>query len=271
MDFYISAATDTGITKRVNQDSLFVRKLKTRTGNMVFAVLCDGMGGLSQGEVASASLAQAFSDWMWDYLPLLSQGPLEDGVIREQWIHALDVQNQKIQSYGIKNGCKTGSTVTALLLTEERYYLCNIGDSRAYEIGEATVQLTVDHTVIAREVELGNLTREQAKNAPMQNVLTRCVGVKNQVYPDLFFGEVRAQTVYMLCSDGFRHQITEEEMQKYLWRLGRGDVSRMKEQEEYLIGLNRQRGETDNISVITIFTQKPLDSRVFGSGRYIDF
>lgn len=255
MEFYISAATDTGIAKSVNQDSLFVRKLKTRTGNMAFAVLCDGMGGLSRGEVASASLVRAFSDWMWSSLPLLSQAPLEDQVIREQWTRVLTIQNQKIQSYGYKHGCKTGSTVTALLLTENRYYLCNIGDSRAYEIGEQAVQLTVDHTVIAREVELGNLTREQAKNAPMQNVLTRCVGVRSQVYPDLFFGEVKRQAVYMLCSDGFRHRISEEEMLKHFGQPGRGDVCRMREQEEYLIGLNKQRGETDNISVITIFTE----------------
>ena len=99
------------------------------------------------------------------------------------------------------------------------------------------------------------LTKEQADHSSIQNVLTRCVGVQEEVYPDLFFGEVQRDAVYMLCSDGFRHRITEDEMQKYLRRPAEGSLQ-MKRQEEYLIELNKQRGETDNISVITIHTER---------------
>ena len=108
---------------------------------------------------------------------------------------------------------------------------------------------------MANEVRLGNLTKEQADHSSIQNVLTRCVGVQEEVYPDLFFGEVQRDAVYMLCSDGFRHRITEDEMQKYLRRPAEGSLQ-MKRQEEYLIELNKQRGETDNISVITIHTER---------------
>lgn len=255
MNFYISATTDIGNQRKINQDSLFVRKLKTRTGKMVFAVLCDGMGGLNIGEVASASLIAAFTNWMYQELPALSQGLLEDYMIREQWGDLITVQNDQIRIYGKKNHCMTGSTVTALLLTEYRYYLLNIGDSRAYEIGRQVTQLTEDHTAVANEVRLGNLTKEQADHSPIQNVLTRCVGVQEHVYPDLFFGDVQKDAVYLLCSDGFRHQITGDEMKEYLLFSARRNISEMKRQEEYLIELNKQRGETDNISVITIYTE----------------
>ena len=71
MNFIISAATDVGTVKATNQDSLTVKTLRTCQGRMVLAVLCDGMGGLQKGEVASASLVRAFEQWMSEQLPQL--------------------------------------------------------------------------------------------------------------------------------------------------------------------------------------------------------
>ena len=252
MEFVISAATDVGTRKKINQDSLFVRKIRTRAGKMVFAVLCDGMGGLTHGELASASILSAFTEWMYVQLPVLSQKPLEDCAIREQWSETIRCQNDKIRAYGCRNQCAVGSTVTALLMTENRYFLLNIGDTRAYEIGENVVRLTEDHTLAAKEVRLGNMTDAQAEKASIRNVLTRCVGVEDRVRPDMFFGDVRKNTVYMLCSDGFRHCITADEMKEYLLRNTWNDSYEIKQQEERLIELVKRRGETDNISVITI-------------------
>lgn len=252
MEFIISASTDIGTRKNVNQDSLFVRKLATKTGKMAFAVLCDGMGGLERGEVASASLITAFTDWMYTYLPVLSRKSLEDQVIKRQWQDIIVSQNEKIREYGERNHCSVGSTVTAMLLTEERYYLLNIGDSRAYEINETVRRLTEDHTVVANEVKLGNLTEEQAEESPMRHILTKCVGVKKTVYPDMFFGDTKRNSVYMLCSDGFRHNVTPQEMQAQLYQNVMVNGFGLKQQEVYLIDCNKQRGETDNISVITI-------------------
>lgn len=255
MEFYISTSTDVGIKKKINQDNLFAEQLLTENGKIAVAVLCDGMGGLKHGEVASASIVSAFSEWVHYALPSLARHPLEDHIVREQWTDLITLQNQKIRLYGQQNDCAVGSTVTALLLTEHRYFILNIGDSRAYEISDAVRQLTLDHTVIANEIRLGNLTPKQAESSPMKNVLTKCVGVAESVYPDMFFGETARNAVYMLCSDGFRHHITAEEMREHLLLRASTDIVQMKQREEALIKLNKQRGETDNISVITIFTQ----------------
>jgi serine/threonine protein phosphatase PrpC len=255
MDFYVAGSTDIGIKRKVNQDTLFLQQLSTETGNMAVAVLCDGMGGLRYGEFASASIASAFSAWVGDTLPVLACKPLEDDEIRAQWTTLISDQNQRIRSYGQRENCAIGSTVTALLLTERRYFLLNIGDSRAYEIGEEVKQLTLDHTVIANEVRLGNMTPEQAEASPMKSVLTKCVGVAESVEPDFFFGKTGKNVVYMLCSDGFRHRITTEEMRGYLQPHTKSEIQNMKRQEEALIELNKQRGESDNISVITILTR----------------
>lgn len=73
MDFIISATTDIGNTKNTNQDSYNARIINTQAGRMAFAVLCDGMGGLSKGEVASASVVKAFVNWVDNKLPILCE------------------------------------------------------------------------------------------------------------------------------------------------------------------------------------------------------
>lgn len=252
MDFVISATTDVGIRREVNQDRLFAERIDTVYGPMVFAVICDGMGGLERGEIASSVLVQAFSRWLEEFRVALTDGiAVTDYIIREQWSDIVEQMNGWIREYSVDCGCKMGTTVTAILLTQERYYLLNIGDTRAYEVTPCGMrQMTIDHTLVQREVEKGNLTKEQAESAPMNNVLTRCVGIETEVYPDMFFGGTREGGMYLLCSDGFRHHISEKEIISHLYNDDSG--FNMEKRQELLVEMNKQRGETDNISVIVI-------------------
>lgn len=254
MNFIISANTDIGLTKDTNQDSLSVKVINTSQGRMAFAILCDGMGGLSKGEVASASVIGAFDRWIYEALPQLCQTPLEDTTIRQQWENIITEQNETIKAYGASQGVKLGTTVTAMLLTQNRYYILNVGDSRAYELKDGIRQLTNDHTFVAREVALGNMTEEQAMQDERRSVLLQCVGASEVVYPDLFFGEVQENAVYMLCCDGFRHEITPEEMYEKLQPGVLMDEYQMSCNSLSLIELNKQRKERDNISVALIRT-----------------
>lgn len=255
MKYYISASTDVGNYRDVNQDSCLVRKLRTKIGNMAFAVMCDGMGGLADGEVASSSVVNAFSEWFYRYLPTLSQSEIKESDIKAQWTSVAQSINDGIKMYGRQHQCMTGSTVTVLLLTDDKYYLLNIGDSRAYVVKEKVTQMTVDHTLVEREMRLGNMTPEQAAVSPMRSVLTRCVGVTEKVFPDFFFGKTQKNAVYFLCSDGFRHKITNDEIKDCFLQGVKEKEPQMKKREEYLIDLNKKRNESDNISVITIVTR----------------
>lgn len=253
MKFLISASTDIGSKKPVNQDSLFVRRLSTAQGEMAFAVLCDGVGGLKHGEIASTYMTKAFSDWMYDRLRLLSRTYLEDHVIRTEWEAVVGRENSRIIAAGSKLGCRIGTTVTALLLTQSRFYLLNIGDTRAYQIDSSGVkQLTEDHTLAEREVKRGNLRPDQVDHSPISRILTKCVGVEKTITPDLFYGDIGEPCLYLLCSDGFRHKITQQEMYHHFYETDCECTEQMKSQEALLIERNIQRGETDNISVITI-------------------
>lgn len=254
MNFLVSASTDIGITKDTNQDSYDVRVLSTKLGTMVFAVLCDGMGGLAKGEVASASLVYAFKKWTEERLPVLCQSGITDNLIRSDWVNIVTELNEKIKTYGKKSGIDLGTTVTAMLVTDSRYYIINVGDTRAYEIVDSVKVITKDQTVVAHEVELGNLTEEEAAKDSRRSVLLQCVGASDTVYPDMFFGDTRENAVYMLCTDGFRHEVTEQEIHTYLNPSVMNDPNGMKSNMDTLIELNKQRQERDNISVITIRT-----------------
>ena len=254
MNVIVSARTDVGLVKSTNQDSLSIRVVNTSQGRMVFAVLCDGMGGLDKGEVASASVIRAFDNWFRNDLPALCGAPIEDSVIRAQWNNIITEQNSTIKSYGARQGVRLGTTVVAVLLTQNRYYILNVGDSRAYEISDCLKQLTNDQTFVAREVALGNMTEEQAKVDDRRNVLLQCVGASDDVYPDMFFGQTHGNAVYMLCSDGFRHEISAEEIFEKLNPNVLLDENTMNVHSEELIELNKARMERDNISVALIRT-----------------
>lgn len=254
MNFIISANTDVGIVKSTNQDSLTVMVINTNQGRIAFAVLCDGMGGLDKGEVASASVIHAFHKWVAEELPKLCDAPLEDAVIRSQWERIITEQNRSIKAYGARQGVRLGTTAVVMLLTQQRYYILNVGDSRAYELADGVRQITADQTFVAREVAMGNMTPEQAAQDSRRNVLLQCVGASEDVYPDMFFGDVRAGAVYMLCSDGFRHEITEAELFAALQPGVLFDDYTMQQHSLQLIELNKQRQERDNISVALIRT-----------------
>ena len=255
MRFSIAAKTDVGIVKKTNQDGLSVKVFDTMQGEIVFAVLCDGMGGLSKGEVASTTLVSAFNEWAENRLPLICNSPIEDSVIRTQWEEIVLKQNESIKKYGLRQGIRLGTTLVAMLITGERYYVMNIGDSRAYEISDNLYQITKDQTFVAREIEQGRMTPEQAKVDSRRNVLLQCVGASDYIYPDMFFGKTKRNAVYMLCSDGFRHEISPSEIYEKFCFSALKDNSAMNVNASSLIELNKSRQERDNISVLLIKTE----------------
>lgn len=252
MNYIVAAKTDIGTTKSTNQDSFSVKVINTPRGKMVFAILCDGMGGLAKGEVASATVVKAFDMWVKEDLPVLCRNAIEDYVIRDQWCSIIEKQNETIKSYGESQGIRLGTTAVIMLLTQDKYYILNVGDSRAYELSSALKQITTDQTFVAREVALGNMTEEQAKFDERRNVLLQCVGASDKVYPEMFFGEVHKDAVYMLCSDGFRHEVTGEEIFENFHPTRLISDTVMNQQAELLININKQRDERDNISVVLI-------------------
>lgn len=252
MEVLTAAYTDKGIQKATNQDSLCIKIAKTSVGKVVLAVICDGMGGLSKGEVASASVTHAFSDWFEQELPAqLAKNDYTE--IQYRWERIIKEQNQRIAEYGKRVRIQLGTTWTALLLIDSKFMLIgHVGDSRVYRIGHQLEILTDDQTVVGREVKRGMLTPEQAKVDPRRNVLLQCIGASKLVKPEFISGTPVSGEVYMLCSDGFRHRITEDEIYTAFSPRALVDEAVMEQRAKDLVELNKQRQETDNITVLLV-------------------
>lgn len=254
MNFVVAAQTDIGIRKQTNQDSLSLKVMNTATGPMAFGVLCDGMGGLSDGEIASANLIRAFDQWARVQLPRISEAPIDEQTIVHQWNDVIMNTNNNIRHYGDSRGINLGTTLCAILITQDKYYLVNIGDSRAYEIADTITQLTKDQTYVSTLVAQGLITEEQAKTHPQRSVLLQCVGVSGNVNPEYFFGTPKIGATYMLCCDGFIHEITSEEIFAGLQPNNNWSEEDLNRNARGLIELNMTRQEKDNISVAMIRT-----------------
>ena len=254
MDYLVSASTDKGIKKNTNQDSLAIKVADTSIGKVALALICDGRGGLQQGEVASASLTRAFSEWFDNNLSKLIQDGIDDFKVRREWEQIIKNENKKILIYGQQQRIRLGTTIVAALFTENRYYIVNVGDSRIYEIKNHVNLLTQDQTVVENEYRKGLITREQADNDPRKSILLQCVGATGDVYPEMYFGKTETDAVYMLCSDGFRHVISMQELYEHLNPKVLISKEVMKRQSELLIELNKSRMEQDNITVSLIRT-----------------
>ena len=252
MRFFITAHTDIGIRKKTNQDSLAVMKASTENGEVIFAVLCDGMGGLAKGEVASASVIEAYVKWFENDFPHYVSDGFEKEALFKDWDNIAYQMNTKIGAYGAENSISLGTTLVTLLIYQEKYYIINIGDSRVYKFDQRTNVITKDHTFVQRELDLGRLTPEEAKNHTKRNVLLQCIGASSVIQSDFYDGKVSSGEVYLLCSDGFRHIITEDEMFAQLNPGFHHSPESLNKAAVYLTDLNKYRRENDNISVVLI-------------------
>ena len=260
MYFFQSLYTDIGIHRKSNQDSLGLFKASTERGEVLFALVCDGMGGYENGELASKVLIEEFENWFKCDFPyfIYDVNFSYEGLFR-QWGRIIYECNEKLVKYGMKHGSSLGSTLTAVLFVENEYFVAHVGDSRAYVITPDKVyQMTRDQSVVAEAVRRGEITPEQAKTDRRRNMLLECIGVTPDIHPLFYTGKYREKDTFLLCSDGFWHNLTEDELIRYL------DGRQFKDNRElylrlnYLIELDKTRGEKDNLSAVVIVPYREL-------------
>lgn len=252
MRFLSVAHTDVGTTKKINQDAFCLKIAKTPVANIAFVVLCDGMGGLNKGELASALVVNAFSNWFENELPMIVDKKTDLNKVTVRWREIALEQGKKILNYGQSQGFSLGTTLTTLLIVNNEYACVHVGDSRLYKINHAIQQVTKDHTLIAYELEQHRLTVDEAKMDSRKNVLLQCVGASKTIVPEIVTGTVEENDVFMLCSDGFRHEVSEEEMFGVMAPALLTSEKVMKKSLMDLIELNKSRNEKDNITAVLI-------------------
>lgn len=231
--FMAAYHTDAGIKKGVNQDSLLLKLLTKESEEILLAVLCDGVGGMEKGELASATVVRAFSKW-FDNAYLKGGWTWKMEEIQKQWQAIFEEVNGELLSYGKRRGQTLGTTATALLISSSGAYLIgHVGDTRVYRMNAKIAQMTEDHVYTG-------------------NVLLQCIGVNNFLEPQFLRGFFHKGESVLLCSDGFRHKVTEQELLENLHKPQIKDVQGIKWKLVKLVELNKKRHETDNITAIHI-------------------
>lgn len=255
MRFITSTHTDIGTRKKTNQDSMMVMQAQCDLGPVLLASVCDGMGGLAKGEVASAAMVQALRTWFTKRLPVILAEGFTTETLRSDWERLVNEENRLINSYGKRNHVDMGTTAVVLLVIGNTYYTMNVGDSRIYLISDNIYQLTKDQTYVQREMDEGRMTPQQAAVDPQRNVLLQCIGASASVYPDFTTGQAAPGQVFMLCCDGFRHVVQPQEFYQAFQPKALKNQETMMRASDRLIQLNISRGEDDNISVVLVKTE----------------
>ena len=252
--FKIAARTDQGRVRKNNQDSVYTGTIKLR-GNGALCLVADGMGGAKAGEQASqiaSEVAQSQIQHNGASQTLPDDNAWQE-LLRKAAIEANSRVYEESRSDEARKGM--GTTLTIALIVGERLHVASVGDSRAYLLnaggitkdGATTAQLTSDHSLVARLVDIGQITAEQARTHPQRNLLYRSIGTDPRSRSIRFPSSLNAGDVVLLCSDGLVDHVRDEEIAQIA--LEQPDPDRACEQ---LVTLANERGGRDNISVVIV-------------------
>jgi protein phosphatase len=229
-----AAHTDVGLRRRGNEDRFAIDP------ELGLCLVADGMGGHSAGQVASALAAETV-------LASLQERKGSEASASEKLRAALEDANRAIYQAARQNSeyAGMGTTVVALLVEGERAALAHVGDSRAYRVrGGRIRQLTDDHSVVAELLRRHEITADDAREHPHRHMLTRALGVRGHVQPDLAELTLARGDRFLLCSDGLTNHVEDHEIAKLS-----ADLDDLDACCAALIKLANRRGGEDNITV----------------------
>ncbi|MGN0686572.1 MAG: PP2C family protein-serine/threonine phosphatase [Oscillospiraceae bacterium] len=254
MKFNYYTISDKGEFRKSNQDCLYANTAQTTDGSAFFGVVCDGMGGLSHGEVASSTVVRGFSDWFTQKFLTAGSAAERCAGMSEDWQSVVATANNTLRETAASSGETMGTTLSALLLFDGRFYAAQIGDSRIYignEQEKLFVPLTKDHSYVSDMVDKGLMTPEEARLSSEKNVLTRCIGVMREVSADLFSGELHRGDYFVICSDGFCSGTLPNEVLAAM-RTQEGALAATQASLENAVARRRAGGERDNITAVFV-------------------
>lgn len=238
----ISAKSDKGIIRTNNQDSYAAGELPN---NVAWAVVCDGMGGVAGGNVASATAVKLISE----KIATCYHAGMSDGSIKNLLIAAIESANAQVFDAAKENEALfgMGTTVVAAIVNADRVYVASVGDSRVYIISNSMFQVTNDHSVVQNMVDNGEITKEEARFHPKKNVITRALGVDESTRADFFQEEIdKDNDMVLLCTDGLTNYVDENSIYSI------AKTSNIYEVADNLVKAANENGGGDNITVVAL-------------------
>lgn len=237
-----SAKTDIGQKRKLNQDSF---QFKAFGDSSAWMVVCDGMGGMAAGNVASDMAVKCLTRCFEDNLSKKSSPEQIKSLLKSSILSANAAVFAKANEQKELNGM--GTTVVACVIFKGVCYVAHAGDSRLYRVHNGVLnQVTIDHSIVQTMVDSGQLTEEQAKIHPNKNIITRALGVHQDIEIDFSEFQVYENDIVFLCTDGLTNCVTDESILQVL-------VSEeFSNSAEKLIELANNNGGIDNITFVAV-------------------
>ncbi|ACY19237.1 Stp1/IreP family PP2C-type Ser/Thr phosphatase [Haliangium ochraceum] len=242
-----AGTTDVGRKRAQNEDSVFL-PVDTR-----LAIVADGMGGHSSGEIASGLAVETIVEHFRktaDAQTLTWPYKVDHGIRNDvnRLITSIMLANLEIYERAQRDpNCKSmGTTVVAMYFLDDTAIVGHVGDSRVYLLREHKMtQLTEDHSLINDYIKMKRVTAEEAESWPHKNVIVRALGMKETVQVDIISEVPRVGDCYVLCSDGLTGMLSDERIVQIIESTDDLDMA-----ARSLIDAANEAGGDDNISVV---------------------
>lgn len=248
-------SSDQGLTRNNNQDSVYRFFASNHSVHNMpdvgLFMVADGMGGHNNGEKASATTVQFIATAILKslYVPMLNktdEDNEESFTISEVLNHAVKEANKRV----IRTIPDGGTTLTAVLVLGDVAHIAHVGDSRAYLIHDGKIeQLTRDHSLAQRLIELNQLSTEDRSDYQHRNVLYRAIGHNEDLEVDTMIRRLPESAYVLLCSDGLWGEISEADMLRII-----RESKSLQEACDTMIALANRNGGHDNITVLLLKT-----------------
>ena len=235
--------SDVGLMRKNNQDYCVCEKV---SDDLMWAAVCDGMGGANGGNVASSEACKEIGRILKEKLkPDLSDNELEE--LMEKAVLSANTKVYEMSCFD-DDLSGMGTTVELAVVRNGVMNIVHAGDSRVYLIeGDHIVQVTTDHSLVQQLVELGQITQEEARFHPSKNFITRALGVEPELDIDFITVPLESGDIVLICTDGLSNYFSDDELLSA--------VRSFKANEELaqgLVDIANDCGGSDNITVAVL-------------------
>ena len=236
--------TDVGLKRHENQDTYAFETFGAP--DTVVAVVCDGMGGVTGGQLASSLAVTTYME----QLHALAHVDMTVEQVRSMQASCVDRANAAVYARAQESAeyHGMGTTLVSAVVSPDMAVVCNVGDSRAYHIGADGIhRVTRDHSVVEEMVESGKITPEQARTHPKRNLITRALGPDRHILCDSFAVPMAEGDCLLLCTDGLTNTAEDKELLEIIRDERDGDAALSR-----LLALSKSRGAPDNVTAVLV-------------------
>ena len=226
--------SDVGTTRDINQDDIIFCQYEKNGKNFALGVMCDGIGGMQHGEIASKLVCRGLQEWFENVVSWIDMEKMNEKVLYAHLKDTVETLNQQVLDIYLNDKIRTGTTMSLIMIFRSKYYIIQVGDSRIYRYNKKLLQLTKDATLIDN-------SGEKAKQ-----YLTNFMGKNEETFFTSSQGKLSNGDIFIFCSDGFYHKFVENDLQEFVWTQ---DEKEINEKCVKLVNYMKSRGERDNISV----------------------